>query len=196
MDQAAQMQRSPRSEIRRVSHRASYRYEDALQLVDELKLGHLGFSIDGQVTVIPMTLWRVGRELYFHTMNKSRLQRLLEDGAEVCVSLAECSEWVLAKSAYHHSANYRSAVLYCRGERVTDEAEFDRVFAEVIEQLEPGRWQHVRPPNAKERKATALMKLTIVEGSYKSRSGGPNEEPEDLALPVWHGAVPTCPFRE
>lgn len=191
-----QMNRAPRSTVRRVDDRASYNYDDVLTLVDDLKLGHVGFVEDGQVYVIPLTLWRVGQDLYFHTLNKNRLQRLLEQGAEVCVSFAECSEWVLAKSAYHHSANYRSAVVYCRGERVTDPVEFDRVFSVVINQLEEGRWEQVRPPNAKERKATALMKLVILDGSYKSRSGGPNDEPEDLALPVWRGTRPVCPFHQ
>ncbi len=190
-----QMNRTDRSTVRRVTARASYEYADVLALVDDLKLGHVGFVEQGQVYVIPLTMWRVGRHLYFHSLNKCRLQRLLEQGGEVCVSFAECSEWVLAKSAYHHSANYRSAVVYCRGERVTDPLEFDAVFREVINQLEEGRWDQVRPPSAQERKATALMKLEILDGSYKSRSGGPNEEPEDMALPVWRGTKPVCPFQ-
>ncbi len=185
----------PRSQVKRVAKRASYRKSDVFQLVDDLKMGHVGFVLDGQVFVIPITVWRVGEYLYLHVVNKSRLQRLLEAGQEVCISFAETVEWVLAKSAYHHSANYRSAVLYCRGERVQDEATFDHAFAGIINQLEPGRWDAVRSPNALERKATALMQLTILDGSFKSRTGGPNEEPEDLALPVWHGTRPVCPFH-
>ncbi|QFU75892.1 pyridoxamine 5'-phosphate oxidase family protein [Halioglobus maricola] len=184
-----------RAQVKRSRERATYHREAVYRLVDDLKLGHIGFSWKGQLHVIPMTVWRVDDHLYFHTMNKSRMQKLLEAGAEVCISFAECTEWVLAKSAYHHSANYRSAVVYCTGERVTEPDEFDRAFEVCIEQLEAGRWQQVRPPNAQERKATALMKLTIVEGAGKSRSGGPNEEPEDLDLPVWHGTVPVCPFH-
>ncbi len=181
------------SRVRRGAKRASYDKAAVWQLVDDLKLGHLGFISDGAAIVIPMTLWRVDEHIYFHVANKSRLQKLLEDGQQLCVSLAECSEWVMAKSAYHHSANYRSAVLYCSGERVTDAAEFDRVFESVINELESGRWDQVRPPSVQERKGTALMKLSIEEGSFKSRSGGPNDEPEDLALPVWHGTVSACP---
>jgi nitroimidazol reductase NimA-like FMN-containing flavoprotein (pyridoxamine 5'-phosphate oxidase superfamily) len=184
-----------RSAVRRVARRAGYRRRDVYQLVDDIKTAHVGFVDQGQAVVIPMTVWRVGDHLYFHVTNKSRLQRLLEAGGEVCLSIAETQQWVLSKSAYHHSANYRSAVLYCSGRRVTDEGEFDRAFSVIINQLEPGRWQQVRPPNEIERRATALMKLTIREGAFKSRTGGPNEEPEDLDLPVWHGVIPVCPVH-
>lgn len=183
---------SKRSTVRRGAKRASYNKADVYQLIDDLKLAHIGFVIDGGPVIIPITLWRVEDNLYFHVANKSRLQRLLESGGEICVSLAECSEWVMAKSAYHHSANYRSAVLYCTGERVTEDADFDKAFEVVINQMEEGRWEHLRPPNHSERKATALLKLTIKEGSFKSRSGGPIEEPEDMELPVWHGTLPTA----
>ena len=189
------MAHSPRSRIRRGQPRASYRREDVYRLVDDLKLGHIGFVQDGQPVIIPMTLWRVDDHLYFHVANKSRLQRMLEAGREICVSFAECSEWVLAKSAYHHSANYRSAVLYCTGERVVNQQEFDEAFKVVIEQIEPGRWDQVREPSAQERKGTALMKLTINEGAFKSRTGGPNDEKADLDLPVWAGTKPVCPFH-
>ena len=192
---ANELPTTKRSTVKRAKARASYRREDVYRLVDDVKLAHIGFIEDGHVVMIPITLWRVEDALYLHVINKSRLQRLLEAGGEVCVSVAECSEWVLAKSAFHHSANYRSAVLYCSGERVTDEQQFDQAFAVIVDQVEEGRWQQVRPPNKKERKATALMKLTIKEGSFKSRSGGPNEEPEDMALPVWHGQVPVCPYH-
>jgi hypothetical protein len=84
----------------------------------------------------------------------------------------------------------------CTGERVIDEAEFDNAFKAIINNLEVGRWDEVRPPNAIERKATALMKLTINEGSFKQRTGGPVEEPEDLALPVWNGVMSACPIHK
>jgi nitroimidazol reductase NimA-like FMN-containing flavoprotein (pyridoxamine 5'-phosphate oxidase superfamily) len=186
---------SQRSKVRSGAKRARYDKAPVYQLIDDLKLGHLGFVVDGRPVVIPMTVWRVEDNLYFHVANKSRLQKLLEEDGEVCVSFAECSEWVMSKSAYNHSANYRSAVLYCVGERVTAEAEFDRAFKVIVNQLEEDRWTHIRPPNKRERKATALMKLTVNEGSFKSRTGGPNEEPEDMSLPVWHGTKAVCPYQ-
>ncbi len=156
--------------------------------------------------VIPMTFWRVGENLYFHSLNKSRLDKMIQAGVEICISFAEASEWVLSKSAYHTGVNYRSAVVYCTGSRVESDEEFDLAFKGIINQIEEGRWDHIRPPSPKERKATALLKLTINEGSYKSREGGPAEEEADLALAVWNGAVPIdgpgqrpktggCPFH-
>ncbi|MEJ2479879.1 MAG: pyridoxamine 5'-phosphate oxidase family protein [Acidihalobacter sp.] len=175
-----------RNKVRK-EKQASYERECAYVLVDRLKTGHLAFVENGEPRSIPITVWRDGDHLYVHTLNKGRLARILETGCLVCLSFADCQQWVLAKSAYHHSANYESAVLYCRGERVSDPQVFDEAFKAIIEQLEPGRWEQVRPPNVTERKATALIRLAIEEGSYKCRTGGPNEEPEDLELPVWHG---------
>lgn len=186
---------SARSEVKRGKHRATYDKAAVFALVDRLKLGHVGYVSARGLVVVPMTVWRVEEFLYLHTLNKSRLHRHLEEGGEVCLSFAHASEWVLAKSAFHHSVNYQSAVLFCRGERVREHEAFDHAFATVINQIEPERWSAVRAPNKSERKATALMRLTIEEGSYKSRTGGPNDEPEDLALPVAHGVAPICPWR-
>ena len=183
------------SRVRRAAKRASYDLDKVIALVNDVKTGHLGFISNGRPVVIPLTLWAHEDSLYLHCINKSRIQRLLEAGGEICVSVAECSEWVMAKSAYHHSANYRSAVLYCTGERVTDHALFDAAFKAIINDLEDGRWEQVRAPSTKERKATALMRLTIQEGAFKQRTGGPNEEPEDLDLPVWHGNISACPMH-
>ena len=187
---------SQKSQVKRVAKRASYRKEKVFQLIDDLKMGHVGFVIDAQVFVIPLTIWRVEEHLYLHVMNKSRLQKIIESGEEICISFAESSEWVMSKSAYNHSANYRSAVVYCVGERVSDAEDFDHAFKAIIEQVEAGRWAQIRPPSPHERKATALMKLSINEGSFKRRMGGPNEEPEDLGLPVWHGTKAVCPFHK
>lgn len=184
-----------RSTVRHTRERASYYKEDVFRLIDDLKLGHVAFTINAQVTVIPITIWRVGEYLFFHCANKGRMQKHLESGGEVCISFAECTEWVMAKSAYHHSANYSSAVVFCTGERVTEEGEFDAAFKVIIDQIEPDRWDSVRVPNKIERKATALMKLTIDDGSFKSRTGGPSEEIEDLSLPIWHGTIAVCPFH-
>ncbi|WP_353571757.1 pyridoxamine 5'-phosphate oxidase family protein [Candidatus Albibeggiatoa sp. nov. BB20] len=186
---------SDKSRVKRGAKRASYEKRAIFSLVDDLKTAHIGFVSEGRAIVIPITLWRVEEQLYFHVANKSRLQKLLEAGEEICVSLAETTEWVMSKSAYHHSVNYRSAVLYCTGERVIDPVEFDRAFEVIINQLEPERWTHIRPPNIQERKMTALMKLTIEEGAFKSRTGDPVEEANDMQLPVWHGTKPVCPYH-
>lgn len=197
-----------RSKVKRGRKRATYNKADIFQLIDDTKLGHMAFTDPSSncPIVIPMTFWRVGEHLYFHSLNKSRLDKMIQRGVEICISFAEASEWVLSKSAYHTGVNYRSAVVYCTGERVESEEEFDLAFKGIINDIEPGRWGHIRPPSPKERKATALLKLTINEGAYKSREGGPAEEEEDLALAVWNGTMPIggagqrpktggCPFH-
>ncbi len=186
---------SKHSKVKRGRKRASYKKQPIHYLVDDLKLGHIGFIWNKRPVVIPMSIWRVDDDLFFHVMNKSRLQKLLEAGEEISISFAESNEWVMAKSAYEHSVNYRSAVMYCTGSRVTDEVEFDHAFEVFIEQIEEGRWDKIRAPSKQERKATALMKLTINEASFKSRTGGVSVEPEDEHIDVWTGVVDVCPFH-
>jgi len=180
----------PRSEVKRAARRASYDRKPAYALIDRLKTAHIGFVEDGEPRIIPITAWRLADTMYLHTLNGGRLAQQLGSGALLCMSFAVTEQWVMTKSAFHHSANYQSLVLFGRATRVTEDAEFDAAFEAIINQLEPGRWDQVRAPNAKERKATALFRVPIEEGSFKSRSGGPGEEPEDMALPVWHGLLP------
>ncbi len=189
----ANLKKTKRTTLRHIKERGSYLREDAYRLIDELKLGHIGLVLDGKPMVIPMTFWRVEDDLFFHCINKSRIQRSLEAGEEICISFAQCSEWVMGKSAFRHSANYRSVILFCRGERITDEQEFDAAFIALIDQLDEGRWEKIRAPNKKERKMTALMKLRIEEGSFKSRDIGPVEDPEDAAITAKMGCIPVCP---
>ncbi|EHJ04862.1 Nitroimidazol reductase NimA, pyridoxamine 5'-phosphate oxidase superfamily [Marinobacter sp. DSM 26671] len=181
----------PRSRVQRAVKRASYDRETAYRLIDRLKTAHVGFVEDGEPRIIPITAWRLGDDLYLHTLNGGRLSRRLGSGALLCISFAVTNEWVMTKSAFHHSANYESLVLYGRAVPVTDHAAFDAAFRAIINQIEPGRWEQVRAPNDKERKATALFRIPIEEGAFKSRTGGPNDDPEDMSLPVWHGLIPT-----
>lgn len=182
----------PRSRVKRAAKRASYEREPAYALIDRLKTGHVAFVEDGEPRIIPMTVWRRDDILYLHTLNGGRLSQRLDAGVQLCISFAVTEEWVMSKSAFHHSANYQSLVLFGQAARVVDDGEFDEAFKAIINQLEPGRWDQVREPNTKERKATALYRIPIEEGAFKSRTGGPNEEPEDMALPVWHGTRPTA----
>lgn len=180
----------PRSQIKRAAHRASYEREPAYALIDRLKTAHVAFVEDGEPRIVPLTVWRLGDDLYLHTLNGGRMSQCLSSGVLLCISFAVTNEWVMTKSAFNHSANYESLVLFGKASQVTNEAEFDGAFRAIINQLEPGRWEQVRAPNAKERNATALFRVPIEEGSFKSRTGGPNEEPGDLELPVWHGTLP------
>ncbi|WP_020409264.1 pyridoxamine 5'-phosphate oxidase family protein [Hahella ganghwensis] len=181
----------PRSRVRRVAKRASYDRESVYALIDRLKTGHIAFVEDGEPRCIPITLWRYKDDLFVHTLNGGRMSKTLESGELLCISFAVTNEWVLSKSAYHHSANYESVVLYGRAERVECKEIFNEAFKAVINQIEEGRWEQVREPSEKERKVTALFRIPIEEGAYKSRTGGPVEEPEDMKLPVWHGTLST-----
>lgn len=180
----------PRSQVKRAVKNASYDRAKAYVLIDRLKTAHVAFVEEGEPRIVPITAWRLGSDLYMHVLNGGRLSRQLGSGAQLCISFAVADEWVMSKSAYHHSANYSSLVLFGKAEPVTDDAAFDAAFQAIINQLEPGRWEQVRAPNAKERKATALFRVPIEEGAFKSRTGGPNEEAEDMALPVWNGTLP------
>lgn len=180
----------PRSRVQRAAKRARYDRDSAYGLIDRLKTAHVGFVEEGEPRIIPITVWRLGDDLYLHTLNGGRLARRLSSGALLCISFAVTHEWVLTKSAFNHSANYESLVLFGHARPVTDDASFDAAFRAIINQIEPGRWDQVRAPNQKERKATALFRVPIEEGAFKSRTGGPNDDPEDLELPVWAGTVP------
>lgn len=195
---------SHRSQVRRAAKRASYDRQKIYGLIDSLKTGHLSFVEAGEPRSIPMTLWRWQDNLYFHVLNGGRIARILAESDSktkeacqadasvsrlLCISFARTTEWVMSKSAFHHSANYQSVVLFGRATEVKDREEFNQAFRAIINQLEPDRWDQVREPSEKERKATALFRVPVEEGAHKCRSGGPNEEPEDLALPVWHGTL-------
>lgn len=180
----------PRSQVRRAAHRATGERAPAYGLIDRLKTAHVAFVEDGEPRIVPMTVWRLEHDLYLHCLNGGRLSRVLSSGSLLCISFAITNDWVMSKSAFHHSANYESLVLFGRPSLVEEEREFDAAFKAIINQIEPDRWDSVRPPNAKERKATCLFRVPIREGAFKSRTGGPNEEPDDMSLPIWHGTLP------
>lgn len=188
-DQQPALAVCPRSRVKRAAQRASYERAPAYVLIDRLKTAHIAFVEDGEPRIVPMTAWRHGDDVYLHCLNGGRMSKVLASGALLCLSFAVTNEWVMTKSAYHHSANYESLVLFGKAIQITDNSEFDEAFEAVINQLEAGRWDQVRPPNTRERKATALFRIPIEEGAFKSRTGGPVEEPADMDLPVWNGTL-------
>ena len=184
------LSKTKQSEVKRASSRASYKKEELFPIIDDLMMAHICF-IQGQSPIsIPMLCWRVDNLIFIHGSRGSRLIKQLTNGSKTCVSFAELNGWVMAKSAFHHSANYRSAVLFGKFSIVADKTTELRYYQSFVEQLEKGRWQHVRPPNAKELAATTLLSMEIDEGAVKIRTGGPIDDPEDMALPVWAGEIP------
>ncbi|MEJ5198992.1 MAG: pyridoxamine 5'-phosphate oxidase family protein [Anaerolineae bacterium] len=180
------------NKVRRLPKRGHYDQETIYAILDAAKVCHVGFVEDGQPFVIPMLYARAGNELMLHGAPASRLLKHIAAGRPLCISVAILDGLVLAKSAFHHSVNYRSVVLFGHGRSITDAGEKLEALRVLTEHLTPGRWAAVRPPNAAELNATAVVAVAIERASAKIRSGPPADADEDLALPVWAGVVPVC----
>jgi nitroimidazol reductase NimA-like FMN-containing flavoprotein (pyridoxamine 5'-phosphate oxidase superfamily) len=181
---------SERSTIRRLPQRASYDRQVINQILDESMICQVALVQDGAPVVIPMNYVRMGDRVFVHGSKASRLLRLLASGVEACVSVTLLDGLVLARSAFHHSMNYRSVVFWGKGQVVTDLEEMTRVFKALMEKLAPGRWATIRQPNEIELKQTLVAAVPITEASAKVRTGPPKDDEEDLALPIWAGVLP------
>ncbi|MEU8522243.1 pyridoxamine 5'-phosphate oxidase family protein [Streptomyces sp. NBC_01216] len=175
--------------------RASYDRALVHAILDESYVCHLGFVRDGAPVVLPTLYGRVGERLYVHGSTGSRPLRAAGRGAEapglpVCLTVTHVDGLVLARSAFHHSINYRSVVVHGTAHQVTDPEELRTALDALVDHVVPGRSADSRPANAKELAATAVLRLDLDEVSAKARTGGPNDEPEDLPLPYWTGVVP------
>ncbi|MBI2169801.1 MAG: pyridoxamine 5'-phosphate oxidase family protein [Actinobacteria bacterium] len=157
---------------------------------DEALICHVGFALDRQPYVIPTIHARVGDVLYLHGSPATRMIRTLKGGAPVCVTATLLDGLVLARSVFHHSMNYRSAVVLGRAREVTDPGEKMAALEAIVEHVAPGRWGEARRPNEKEFRGTAVLAIPITEASAKVRTGPPVDDEEDLALPVWAGVIP------
>ena len=175
--------------VRRHPERGAYDAGSVHAVLDAATVGHVGIlGADGRPIVVPMLYGRRGDRLYLHGSVAGRLARSVDDGVDCCVTAMVVDGLVLARSAFHHSMNYRSVVVVGRAERVRgDEAEAG--LRAISEHLVPGRWDEVRPPSAVELRQTAVLALPLAEASVKVRTGGPVDEPEDLALDVWAGVL-------
>ncbi len=181
---------STRTRVRRHPERGAYDRATVDAILDEALYCHLGFVVDGQPYVIPTLHARVGDTVYLHGSAASRLIRTLAGGVPACLTVTLVDGLVLARSAYNHSVNYRSAVVLGSARTVDDPDEKLRALEAFTEQLVPGRWADVRPPNEKELKATSVLALALDECSAKVRTGPPGDDEEDLALAVWAGVLP------
>ncbi len=179
-----------RNTVKRLPKRGVYDRELVYQILDEGFICHVSFSVDGQPFVIPTGYARVGDQLYIHGSQMSRMLRTLAQGVNVCVAVTLVDGLVLARSAFHHSVNYRSVVIFGRAAIVEDkEAKLAALFA-FSEHVLPGRWDDVREPTEQELKATTVLSLPLVEVSAKVRTGPPIDDDEDYALNVWAGVLP------
>jgi uncharacterized protein len=179
-----------RTRLRRLPARGSFERATIDAILDEALVCHVGFVHEGQPYVLPTTFARVGDALYVHGSAASRMLRGLREGLPVCVTVTLLDGLVYARSAFHHSMNYRSVVILGVASEVTDEAEQLRALEAIVEHAFPARWREVRPPSRKELRATMVLRLPILEASAKIRTGGPLDDPEDLDRPCWAGHVP------
>jgi uncharacterized protein len=179
-----------RNTLKRLPKRGVYDRELVYQILDEGFICHVSFSVDGQPFVIPTGYARIDDQLYIHGSQMSRMLRMLAQGVDVCVAVTLVDGLVLARSAFHHSVNYRSVVIFGRAAVIEDkEAKLAALFA-FSEHVLPGRWNDVRKPTEQELKATTVLSLPLVEASAKVRTGPPIDDDEDYALNLWAGVLP------
>jgi uncharacterized protein len=181
---------SDRVRLRRRRERGSYDRRVIDAILDEALIAHLGIAQDGQPIVIPTLHARCGDVVYCHGSPAGRTLRTLAAGAPACLTVTLLDELVLARSAMHHSANYRSVVLFGEATEVRSPREKLAAFEAIVEHIVPGRWKDVRAPNEKEMKATAILAIPIEEASAKARTGPPLDDEEDYALGAWAGVIP------
>ncbi|HMQ02875.1 MAG TPA: pyridoxamine 5'-phosphate oxidase family protein [Pyrinomonadaceae bacterium] len=184
------MKSSARTRVKRLPARGAYDRETIYSILDAGFICHVGYVMDGQPYVIPTGYARIGDDLYIHGSSASRMLRNLAEGIDVCITVTLVDGLVLARSAFHHSINYRSVVVLGKAVLVEDAAEKDKALEAFTEHIIPGRWPEIRWPNELELKATSVLKLPIEEASAKIRTGDPKDDDEDYAMSVWAGVVP------
>lgn len=180
---------SERTRIRRIPTNAAYDTATLHAIVDAAYLCHIAFADDKGAHCIPTACWREDDHLYIHGSNGSRMLKRLTD-SECCVTITHLDGLVLARSAFNHSMNYRSAMVYGRFEVVSDEAQRHRALENFMEHLAPGRQAEIRPGSDKEYAATTILRISLAEAACKIRSGGPNDDEEDMQQPAWAGVLP------
>lgn len=178
-----------RTRVRRLPKRGAYDRATIDAILDEGYVCHLAFVVDGQPFALPTAHVRIGDHLYVHGSSASRMLRAAA-AAPVCVTVTLLDGLVLARSAFHHSMNYRSVVVLARGEEVDDEAERLAAMRALVERLVPGRWDEIRAPDDQELRATSILRVPLDEASAKVRTGPPVDDEADLARPCWAGVVP------
>jgi len=179
-----------RTRVKRLPKRAAYDRDTVFKILDEAFVCHVGFVADGQPFVIPTNFGRSGETIYLHGSAASRMLRTLSEGLPVCVTVTLADGLVLARSAFHHSVNYRSVVVLGTARLVDDPSEKMEALRLFTEHIMKGRWEEIRWPTEQELKATTVLALPLEEVSAKVRTGGPIDDEEDYSLPVWAGVLP------
>lgn len=186
------MNQTQRTELRRLPKRGSHDPAAIHEILDAAFLAHIGFNVNGQPFVTPTLYGRDGEKLYLHGSAASRMLRELETGVPACVTVTLVDGLVLARSAFHHSMNYRSVMAFGTARTIDQVAEKTNALRVISEHVIRGRWGDVREPTEKELKATAVLEFAIEEASAKIRTGPPLDDEADYVLPMWAGVLPLC----
>lgn len=179
-----------RTTLRRKKERGAYDRIVVDAILDEGLVCHVGFSVEDSTFVIPMAYARIDSTLYLHGATGNRMLRFLAEGAEVCITVTLLDALVLARSAFHHSMNYRSVMLFGTASRVEGDDEKQQAMMALLDHVAAGRSADARPPSPEELRAVLMIRVPIAEGSAKIRTGGPLDEPEDLGELIWAGHIP------
>lgn len=181
---------SERTRVRRIADNARYDAGTLHAIIDDAYLCHVAFH-DGEGThCIPTACWREGEHLYIHGSNGGRLLKLLAQGVQACVTITHLDGLVMARAAFNHSMNYRSAMIYGQFERVDGDAAKRASMAAFMDKIALGRQADVRPGNDKEFAATTVMRIALTEAACKVRTGGPKDDAEDMDIAAWTGVLP------
>jgi uncharacterized protein len=182
---------TPRTSPTRIAQRVSYDQQTVHAVLDEALVCHVGFVVEGRPVVLPHLHARLEEVLYLHGSTGARaMQAARGRGLDVCVTVTLLDGLVLARSAFHHSVNYRSVVVHGKAAVVDDPQEKTTALAALVEAVAPGRTGGTRPPSGNELAATTVLRLDLHQVSVKVRTGPPNDDPEDLGLPYWAGVLP------
>ncbi|HYG02249.1 MAG TPA: pyridoxamine 5'-phosphate oxidase family protein [Chryseosolibacter sp.] len=183
--------KTEKTTITRLPKRGAYDQQTIYNILDEALYCNVAFVKDNQPFLIPTGFCRIGTKIYIHgSVGSFYMREIVEKNLPVCISVTLMDALVLARSAFHHSVNYRSVIIFSDPHRVTDHAELDKALAAFTEKMQPGRWADIRKPDAGEWKATMVISFDIAETSAKIRTGGPIDDEDDYALDIWAGIVP------
>ena len=182
------LKKTKRTSLVRNPARADYDRDVVNQIIDATPLCHVSYIIDGRPYVTPTLQWREGDTIYWHGSSASRFLRQIV-GKDVCMAITHFDGLVLARSAFHHSINYRSVMLFGEATKIED-SEKNELLHNFVENLIPGRWENLRQMTAQEAKATTVFSMPIDEGAAKVRSGPPVDDDDDYSLPIWAGVLP------
>lgn len=181
---------SERTRVRRIAENARYEREDLYAVLDAAYLCHVAFADDSGTHCIPTACWREGDHLYIHGSNAGRLTKVLMKGTQACVTITHLDGLVLARSAFNHSMNYRSAMIYGVFERVAEDAAKQASLAAFMDKIALGRQAQIRTGSKAEFAGTTIMRIALDEAACKIRSGGPNDDADDMGVAAWAGVLP------